>query len=87
MKTGKIIAFLLILLIPLAWWGFSHFNQSENPLPPLHTETVETGDVSQRVVAHGALQPVQKVTVGSQVSGIINDLYTLILTVWWNEGR
>lgn len=75
MKTGKIIAFLLILLIPLAWWGFSHFNQSENPLPPLHTETVETGDVSQRVVAHGALQPVQKVTVGSQVSGIINDLY------------
>ena len=75
MKAGKIIIFLFILLIPLAWWGFGQFNQSENSLPPLHTETVDYGDVSQRVVAHGSLQPVHKVTVGSQVSGIIEDIY------------
>ena len=75
MKAGKIIIFLFILLTPLAWWGFGQFNQSENSLPPLHTETVDYGDVSQRVVAHGSLQPVHKVTVGSQVSGIIEDIY------------
>jgi len=75
MKSGKIILILIILLIPFAWWGFGQFNKSDSGLPPLHTETVDRGEVSQRVVAHGSLQPVQKVTVGSQVSGIIDEIY------------
>lgn len=75
MKVGKIIIITLIVLVPLTWWGFNQFNNSERGLPPLHTEAVDRGDVSQRVVAHGSLQPVQKVTVGSQVSGIIDELF------------
>jgi HlyD family secretion protein len=75
MKTGKIILITLLILVPLGWWGFNQMNNTERGLPPLHTETVDRGDVSQRVVAHGSLQPVQKVTVGSQVSGIINELF------------
>jgi len=43
--------------------------------PPLLTVPVERGDISRRVVAHGAVQPVQTVIVGSQVSGIINAVH------------
>lgn len=75
MKFGKITIVALLILAVFAWWGSNYFNQSERGLPPLHTETVEIGDVSQRVVAHGSLQPVQKVTVGSQVSGIIDEIF------------
>ena len=67
--------FILVLISAATWWGMSYYGSSDDGLPPLHTETVETGDVSQRVVAHGSLQPVQKVEVGSQVSGIIDELF------------
>lgn len=75
MKTGKIIIISLLILAPLGWWGFNQMNSTERGLPPLHTERVDRGDVSQRVVAHGSIQPVHKVTVGSQVSGIIEELF------------
>ncbi len=75
MKIGKILLVLLIILAPIGWWGFYQLNHSDNGLPPLHTETADRGDVSQRVIAHGTLQPVQKVTVGSQVSGIIEEIF------------
>ena len=74
MKYGKYL-FILVLISAATWWGMSYYGSSDDGLPPLHTETVETGDVSQRVVAHGSLQPVQKVEVGSQVSGIIDELF------------
>lgn len=66
---------ILAAIIFASWWGWSFFNTEERGLPPLHTEVVEIGDVSQRVVAHGNLEPVQKVTVGSQVSGIVDEVY------------
>ncbi|TVQ01825.1 MAG: efflux RND transporter periplasmic adaptor subunit [Balneolaceae bacterium] len=81
MKTGRIIFISLVVLALLGWWGFNQLNHTERGLPPLHTETVDRGDVSQRVVAHGAIQPVQKVTVGSQVSGIIDELYVDFNTI------
>lgn len=75
MKIAKFLIVVAIIIGPVTWWGLQYFNDSESGLPPLHTEIVETGDVSQRVVAHGSLQPVQKVTVGSQVSGIIDEIF------------
>lgn len=75
MKSLKTLLIVLIILVPLTWWGFKTFNQSERGLPPLHIEMVGVGDVSQRVVAFGSIQPVQTVIVGSQVSGIIEDIY------------
>ena len=75
MKIAKFLIVAAIILGPVTWWGLQYFDDSDSGLPPLHTETVETGDVSQRVVAHGSLQPVQKVTVGSQVSGIIDEIF------------
>lgn len=50
------------------------FSSSDGTLPPLNTISADRGEVSRRVVAHGTLQPVQKVTVGSQVSGIIENI-------------
>ncbi len=75
MNVLKYLIIVILVAIPLFLWGSGYFNSSDSGLPPLHTERVDTGDVSQRVVAHGSLQPVQKVTVGSQVSGIINELF------------
>lgn len=75
MKTAKILFPILIVASIIIWWGITYYSSNGETLPPLHTETVEIGDVSQRVTAYGALQPIQKVTVGSQVSGIIDEIY------------
>lgn len=76
MKLSRILFILFILLAGfLVWWFFSGYTTSEQSLPPLHVEEADRGGVSQRVIAFGALQPVQKVTVGSQVSGIIENIY------------
>lgn len=75
MKYKKTLIITILLAVPLIWWGMNQYGGQENGLPPLHTVTAEIGEVSQRVVAYGALQPVQKVTVGSQVSGIIDEVY------------
>jgi HlyD family secretion protein len=75
MKLFKILFGVLLVVAAIAWWGLSTYSGDERGLPPLHTESVDTGGVSQRVTAFGSIQPVQKVTVGSQVSGIIDEIY------------
>ncbi|TVR34460.1 MAG: efflux RND transporter periplasmic adaptor subunit [Balneolaceae bacterium] len=75
MNSGRILIVLLVITGVVVWWGVYAYSDGESGLPPLHTETVDTGDISQRVVAFGSLQPVQKVTVGSQVSGIIDEIF------------
>jgi HlyD family secretion protein len=74
-NSGKILLALVVLLAVGVWWGMNAYSGDDRALPPLHTETVNTGDVSSRVIAFGSLQPVQKVTVGSQVSGIIDEIF------------
>jgi HlyD family secretion protein len=61
-----------IVLIGGGIWFFKH---SKVNGPQYQTETVERGDLTQVVTATGTLNPVVNVTVGSQVSGIINKLY------------
>jgi HlyD family secretion protein len=75
--TGRKLGLAGILLgLGLAvLWGATRAANSGGALPPLNTVRVDRGDVSQRIVAHGSLQPVQKVTVGSQVSGIIEAIH------------
>jgi len=74
MKKGKYAVVLLLILGAGLWWGSRFWSSADAALPPLHTVEVDRGEVSRRVIAHGTLQPVQKVTVGSQVSGIIEDI-------------
>jgi HlyD family secretion protein len=76
MKNSKLFWALLLLPVAFAvYWGMNRYSSGSDGLPPLHTVTADHGEVSQRVIAHGALQPVQKVTVGSQVSGIVNEIF------------
>jgi len=76
MKSNKIVLTLSLLVIAFAiYWGITQYSSGGDGLPPLHTVTADRGDVSQRTVAHGTLQPVQKVTVGSQVSGIVDEIF------------
>ncbi len=51
-----------------------HFKQGKSVVPQYQTTIVARGDLTQAVTATGTLNPVVNVTVGSQVSGIINKL-------------
>ncbi|TVR48495.1 MAG: efflux RND transporter periplasmic adaptor subunit [Puniceicoccaceae bacterium] len=68
----------LLLLVPLALvtWGFMSWRpgSGEGNPPPFQTIAVDRGDVVQSVVATGQLNPVRRVQVGSQISGIIEEL-------------
>lgn len=75
MKIGKISLIVGLVLGAAALWGTQYYNSEGDGLPPLHTVHADYGEVSQRVVAHGRLQPVQKVTVGSEVSGTISEIF------------
>jgi len=72
-KRGIIIIILLLVAIASTWLLF--FRKKEAPVV-LQTEAPQTGYISQSVTATGNIQPVDTVTVGSQVSGIISALYT-----------
>jgi HlyD family secretion protein len=74
MKQLQIGLVLVVLLGAGLWWATQRASSAEGSLPPLHTEEVTRGDVSQRIIAFGSLQPVQRVEVGSQVSGIIDEI-------------
>lgn len=76
MKTStKALVGILVVLVGAGIWFTRQAGSAEGSLPPLHTEVVDRGTVSQRIVAFGSLQPVQRVEVGSQVSGIIEAIH------------
>jgi len=75
MTKGKAAILIIVLAGAATWWAANFYNSSGDGMPPLHTVQVDHGDVSQRVVAYGRLEPVQKVTVGSQVSGIVDEIF------------
>jgi len=54
--------------------GVWYFNRGHTDAPDYQTAKVTRGDLTQVVTATGTLNPVVNVTVGSQVSGIINKL-------------
>jgi HlyD family secretion protein len=53
----------------------SYFNQPAGSTLAYETASVSRGDLAQVVTASGQLNPVVKVEVGSQISGIIEKLY------------
>ncbi len=61
-------------IIVVAAGGVWYFKHGKSDAPQYQTVTVERGDLTQVVTATGTLNPVVNVTVGSQVSGIINRL-------------
>jgi len=68
-------AIIIVAGIALVGGGIWFFKHGSTDGPQYQTVTVERGDLTQVVTATGTLNPVVNVTVGSQVSGIINKLY------------
>lgn len=72
-KSGIISLIILILLAGAAVWFFG-FRNKEKPVI-LETENPQYGYISKSVTATGTIQPVDTVSVGTQVSGTIKYLY------------
>ena len=66
-----IIIFAILAVIAGGVWYFKH---GHTDTPDYQTAMVARGDLTNVVTATGSLNPVVNVTVGSQVSGIINKL-------------
>ncbi len=75
-KSGGWLKWIILLLILGAaiGGGVWYFQHKKTDAPQYETFTVARGDLTQVVTATGILNPVVNVTVGSQVSGIINKL-------------
>jgi HlyD family secretion protein len=73
MKKVLIIVLLLVLAGAVAWYLW--FRKEEKPAI-LVTEKPQYGYISKSVTATGTVEPVDTVTVGSQVSGTIKNIYT-----------
>jgi HlyD family secretion protein len=57
-----------------AWYFYSKRN-GENAAPVFTTEPLKRGDISLTITATGNLEPTNKVTVGSEISGLIREVY------------
>src|SRR3954464_8821169 len=72
MKKLILIVFLLAVVGSAGGWYYMRKNTKE---PEVRTAQVTRGDVVQAVQATGTLQAVTTVEVGTQVGGIIQELY------------
>lgn len=75
MKRKKVFILTVATLAAIAilWALFGRKSQSTAYI--IETATATRGDVSEAVTATGTIEPVTKVDVGTQVSGIIDKLY------------
>jgi HlyD family secretion protein len=72
MKKLILIVFLLVVAGSAGGWYYMRKNTKE---PEVRTAQITRGDVVQAVQATGTLEAVTTVEVGSQVSGIVEELY------------
>ena len=70
-------ALLLLLLVAVAWWYFRS-PREEDAGPVYETEELTRGDLSLSITATGNLAPTNQVTVGSELSGTVSEVYVNI---------
>lgn len=63
-----------VLLAGVGWGAAAFLAGGDGDRPPLNTATVDRGSLQQTVSATGQLNPLLNVEVGSQVSGIIDEI-------------
>src|ERR1041385_9104514 len=66
---------ILGLVAVVAGAGFWFFGAGDNSTPQYQSASVPRGEIIQAATATGTLNPVVNVQVGSQISGIIQNLY------------
>ena len=70
----KFIVFVIIVAA-LGTGGWAYYQNRTRPEPTVTTVPVTRGDVVERVQATGTLEAVTTVDVGTQVSGVVQELY------------
>lgn len=75
MKKKIVISSIFILAATGVVLGFTLFRADKNNSLLYKTEIIEKGQVESVVITTGALNPVLQVDVGSQVSGILDEIY------------
>ena len=70
----KLIVFL-VLIAAAGTGGWAYYQNRTRPEPTVTTVPVSRGDVVERVQATGTLEAVTTVDVGTQVSGVVQELY------------
>ena len=70
----KLIVFVVILAA-LGTGGWAYYQNRTRPEPTVTSVPVSRGDVIERVQATGTLEAVTTVDVGTQVSGVVQELY------------
>ncbi len=73
-KTKKGLVFLVVLVLVAGVVAYLLFGRSAKQLQ-MTTEAAKDGMVEITVMATGTLQPVDKVDVGTQVSGIVEEIH------------
>ena len=71
----KRVLITIIILIPIIVAGFYFLRKDKTFEIEWETKEVEKGDINIEITATGTLEAVTEVEVGTQVSGIINELY------------
>ena len=76
-KLKNLKNFLVFLLIigAIAWGGWRYFNSLREPPIKFLTSSAKRGDMRSVILATGKVQPVSLVSVGTQISGTLKDLY------------
>ena len=65
----------ILILVAIAWGVSAMFGGGTQKVEPLATMEITRGEMRQVVTATGEIQPLNTVSVGSQVSGTIEKLY------------
>ena len=65
---------LVLIALVAAGAGFWYWKHNDDKAPEYQTAIIARGELTQLVTATGTLNPVTNVTVGSQISGIIQTL-------------
>jgi len=75
MKKKVVFGSILLLVATSVVLGFALFRSDKSDISLFKTEVIERGNVENEVITTGTLNPVMQVDVGSQVSGIIKEIY------------
>ena len=71
---NKVVLPTVLLASAAGYGGWWYLTRSPEAAPRYETAVVSRGDITQTVTATGQLNPVVKVEIGSQISGIIQKL-------------
>ena len=74
MKKKLIVAGVAVVALAVAWYMMKPKGQETFSAKDFDMATVTKGSVSHSVTASGKIQPINKVSVGTQVSGIIEEV-------------